>query len=232
MNDASQSHPDLSVNVQLPPGSKLTVSFPDATGKLWWSRLPSCPKPWTATLMPNAAPEINVFSKNEASDVPMRTTSVVSEDTEDGHLISRTTSLCLEKHWEWFWPPLLRISGRGPIYAITRGRRVGIFWDWELVKDLTNTVSNARFHRFENLDDATRWYEASYNTLTGHEKLEVAPAKALAEQPIVDDRLKAIRGHDVDICVVVDGAVREYSVSKTSLELKRLVLQSFHIQLC
>ncbi|THU76757.1 hypothetical protein K435DRAFT_813110, partial [Dendrothele bispora CBS 962.96] len=203
MNDASQSHPDLSVNVQLPPGSKLTVSFPDATGNCGGQDF---------HLVLSPGQQINVFSKNEASDAPMRTTSVVSEDTED-----RAFNISDYESYELLWD---HTRGRGPIYAITRGRRVGIFWDWELVKDLTNTVSNARFHRFENLDDATRWYEASYNTLTGHEKLEVAPAKALAEQPIVDDRLKAIRGHDVDICVVVDGAVREYTVSKTSLELK------------
>ncbi|KAK7461782.1 hypothetical protein VKT23_008214 [Stygiomarasmius scandens] len=96
--------------------------------------------------------------------------------------------------------------GGTDIYVVTRGRRIGIFADWSLVHELTYSVPNAVQQHCRSIDEALDVYQAAYDNIAGHVPLAVVPAKVTISNPIIDDNLKSIRGHDLDIRVVGDPA--------------------------
>ncbi|KAK7436259.1 hypothetical protein VKT23_019223 [Stygiomarasmius scandens] len=103
------------------------------------------------------------------------------------------------------------------IYVVTRGRRVGIFADWSLVHELTNSVPNAVHQHCRSIDKALNVYQAAYDNVAGHIPLAVVPAKVTISNPIIDDNLKSIRGHDLDIRVFGDPVhIRVFPISRKS----------------
>ncbi|THU91555.1 hypothetical protein K435DRAFT_863285 [Dendrothele bispora CBS 962.96] len=95
--------------------------------------------------------------------------------------------------------------GEGNIWVITVGRRVGLFWDIQIVSDLTMGVPNATFHKFYHLDEAVDWYRAAYNHLPGHQPLKIIMPTKFPINMLVNDHDVDIRDFDVDITVTVGG---------------------------
>ncbi|THU99429.1 hypothetical protein K435DRAFT_855713 [Dendrothele bispora CBS 962.96] len=118
---------------------------------------------------------------------------------DTGHLLGRAWEAHPDKLiWE-------TDRGEGKIWVITVGRRVGLFWDIQIVSDLTMGVPNATFHKFYHLDEAVDWYRAAYNHLPGHQPLKIImPTKFLINM-LVNDHDVDIRDFDVDIMVTVGG---------------------------
>ncbi|THU88234.1 hypothetical protein K435DRAFT_866472 [Dendrothele bispora CBS 962.96] len=227
---------DLSACFQLPPGGRLLINCLDSEGSSGAQHFKLTLSPGqeivircgsNVTSGAQAGQEVLIRSAPEPkgaveiSDSDSDTSSVQESDGyNDGKLVFLYRGFSRPAHPdELLWDGTRGAAG---IYVVTRGRRVGIFQDWAVVKDLTYGVSGAEYKRFELLDDAIQFYTAAYDNLEGYVKLAVVASEKFLERPIVDDQDKEIRGHDVDIRVAVDGAIRMFSVSPTSDRKRKL----------
>ncbi|THV00978.1 hypothetical protein K435DRAFT_854237 [Dendrothele bispora CBS 962.96] len=217
---------DSPASFQLPPGSKVTIAYPDAEGNCGTQDF---------NFILSLGQQINVSASNLTVEPPVDPFATpvgfniddfefspsdfeyYPSDEEEG-LLDDSKDLPVSKYLAFARPAhpneLLwdHTRGTGCVYAITRGRRVGLFWDWEVVRDLTFSVPNASFQKFETIDDAMQWYTAGYDNELGHANLAVVAAHRLPKEPIVDDNLMSVRGQDLMVQVTIDGAVKKYKI--------------------
>ncbi|THU86478.1 hypothetical protein K435DRAFT_868237 [Dendrothele bispora CBS 962.96] len=219
---------DSPASFQLPPGSKVTIAYPDAEGNCGT-------QDFNFILSPGQ--QINVSAGNLTVEPPVDPFATpvgfniddfeyYGSDEEEG-LLDDPKDLPVFKYLAFAHPAhpneLLwdHTRGTGCVYAITRGRRVGLFWDWEVVRDLTFSVPNASYQKFETLDDAMQWYTAGYDNELGHANLAVVAAHRLPREPLVDDNLMSVRGQDLVVQVTIDGPVKKYKIIPVRREPSR-----------
>ncbi|THU86576.1 hypothetical protein K435DRAFT_868147 [Dendrothele bispora CBS 962.96] len=184
---------DFPASFQLPPGSKVTIAYPDTEGNCGTQEINVSAGNLTVEppVDPFAAPVGTNIDEFEFSPSDFE---YYSSDEEE-ELVDDAKDLPVFKYLAFARPAhpdeLLwdHTRGTGCVYAITRGRRVGLFWDWEVVRDLTFLVPNASYQKFETLDDAIKWYTAGYDNQLGHANLAIVPAHRLPKEPLVDVRM-------------------------------------------